>query len=154
MDTVTVRVASDGKYCPCPVIETVDTLLYDGHFDYEFFLDFPMEALAFPRLEGLQFRWVNVRSIPPEILKVNLKWLCTQKVQEPPLFLVESECQIEWAKPFYWGSIEDQLKPFRHLRQLLLLGLGEENPSVWSFFLKLHRLHDPRLFLFVAEFLK
>lgn len=152
---VTVRVASDGKYCPCPVIETVDTLLYDGHFDYEFFLSFPMEALAFPRLEGLQFRWVNVRSIPPEILKVNLKWFCAQRVQEPPLFLLESECRTDWIQPLHWEfGIEDLLRPFKHLRQLLLLGLGEDKPTPWPSFLKLHRLHDPRLFLLVAEFLK
>lgn len=148
-------VAVGSKYFPCPMIDTVETLMYSGHFKYEFPIDFPKEALALPRLESLGFHWFNLRCIPPEILETKIKRVSVRKVQEPPLFLLENSCEIEWAKPLPWESgIEDQLKPFKHLRQLLLLGLGEKNPTPWSSFLKLHRLHDPRLFLFVAEFLK
>ena len=64
------------------------------------------------------------------------------------MFLVESQIEVD-------GMSLCQLEPFRHLRQLLLLGLGEEEKKTpWTSFLKLHRLEDPRLFLLVAEFLK
>lgn len=156
VELIDTLLTSDGKYFPSPLIDTVETLLYHGHFKCESVLDFPKEALTFPRLERLIFRWVNVRSIPPEILETKVEQVSVRKVQEPPLFLLENPCEIEWVNPLHWEpGIEDQLKPFKHLRQLLLLGLGqEEKPTPWSSFLKLHRLHDPRLFLLVAEFLK
>ncbi len=152
---VDVRVASDGTYFPCPAIDTVETLVYSGHFDYRFSIDFPMEALALPRLTGLQFHWINVRSLPPEILETKLEWICAQQIQDPPLFLLESPRQIKVLKPWPWEPRpKDVLQPFKHLRQLLLLGLGEEKKTPWTSFLKLHRLYDPRLFLLIAEFLK
>ena len=152
---VDVRVASDGTYFPCPAIDTVETLVYSGHFDYKFSIDFPMEALALPRLAGLQFHWMNVRSLPPEILETKLEWICAQQIQNPPLFLLESPCPIKVLKPWPWEPRpKDVLQPFRHLRQLLLLGLGEEKKTSWTSFLKFHRLEDPRLFLLIAEFLK
>ena len=155
VSVVEVSTDADGKYLPCPALDTVDTLIYYGEFNKNLVIDFPMEVLTLSRLERLQFHWVDLRRIPPEILETKIKWISFRKVQEPPLFLLENSCEIEWAKPLPWESgIEDQLKPFKHLRQLLLLGLGEKNPTPWSSFLKLHRLHDPRLFLFVAEFLK
>ena len=155
VSVVEVSTDADGKYLPCPALDTVDTLIYYGDFNKNLVIDFPLEVLTLSRLEGLQFRWVDLRRIPPEILETNLKWISFRKVQEPPLFLLENQCGIKWVKPLPWEpGIEDRLRPFKHLHQLLLLGLGEETPTAWSSFLKLHRLHDPRLFLFAAEFLK
>lgn len=154
VSVIEVSVGADGNHHPCPVLDTVDTLIYYGTINEEHMIDFPEEALAFPRLENLCFHWFNLRRIPPEILKTKIKWIRVKKIQEPPLFLLDKPSHIDKIQPLPWEpSIEDQLRPFRNLRQVLLLGLGEKSPTRWASFLK-RGLYDPRLFLVVAEFLK
>lgn len=139
--------------CPsCPVIETIEDVQYIRRYDYNppVVVDFPREVLRLPRLQSFRAFGVHVNSIPAAILDTPVKELDVHP-RVVPAFLVESSVKVNWT--VHW-----LLEPFKHLRQLLLLGLGEEEekkpPTPWSSFLKQHRLHDPRLFLFVAEFLK
>lgn len=140
-----VRVSEDGNVPSCPLLDTISHVEYQG-FDQKLAIDLPGEILRLPRLKHLSAYRLRVRRIPRAILDTSITSLLVNTI-EPPWFLVESPIEVD-------GMAECQLEPFRHLRQLLLLGLGEETPTPWSSFLKLHRLHDPRLFLFVAEFLK
>ncbi len=146
VEVVEVGVSDDGPVCSFPLLETITEVGFSGH-DRRIAIDFPEEILRLPRLKHLAFYLLRVRRIPPAILDTPVQSLLVNTI-EPPVFLVESQIEVD-------GMSLCQLEPFRHLRQLLLLGLGEEEkPTAWTSFLKLHRLEDPRLFLLVAEFLK
>lgn len=141
---VEVGVHDDGPVCSFPLLETITQVEFNG-YDRRIVIDFPEEILRLPRLQCVFFFNLRVRRIPPAILDTPVRSLLSCTV-EPPWFLVESQIGVNGESWF-------QLERFRRLRQVLLLGLGEENPTTWSSFLK-RGLYDPRLFLFVSEFLK
>lgn len=146
VEIVEVGVSDDGPVSSFPLLETITKVEFSGH-DWRIVIDFPEEFLRLPRLQCVFFFGLRVRRIPPAILDTSITSLLVNTI-EPPWFLVESPIDVD-------GESMCQLEPFRHLRQVLLLGLGEEeNLTTWSSFLKYHKLYDPRLFLFVAEFLK
>lgn len=145
VEVVEVGVSDDGPVSSFPLLETITKVEFTGH-DWKIVIDFPEEILRLPRLQCVFFFGLRVRRIPPVILDTSITSLLVNAI-EPPWFLTESPIEVD-------GMSMCQLEPFKHLRQLLLLGLGEEKPTTWSSFLKYHKLHDPRLFLFVAEFLK
>lgn len=115
-------------------------------------IDFPLELVqSLPRLRRLDILWVydRIEKIPLAVLDTSIEYLNIQPgpIHPYPYWLLYRNPPIHPKRP--GDTLYEECDA---LRVLILLGLEEAKDTSWSRFLK-RGLYDPRLFLFVFDWL-